>query len=223
MNKNHSPIENHIDFISKEIEKRRSKWTLSALSWMDFDDVKQIILIHISKKWEQYDSKKPLINWISVIISNQFKNLLRNVYGNYSRPCLKCSAMEGNENCRIYGTQNSACSLYKKWENGKRYAYNTRLPLPIENHSQEVSEMPHQEFDLEKSAAQIHEKMKKILTKHDFWLYDMIFIKHLTDEEILSRPFFKIRKNSGKTTIKIFKKSILEKVKQIINSDEIDF
>ena len=44
-------FEDCIEKIDLEINKRRSRWNLTALSWMDFDDVSQIIRIHIFKKW----------------------------------------------------------------------------------------------------------------------------------------------------------------------------
>ena len=42
-------FEDFIEPIDKEIRKRKSKWNLTALSWMDFDDVSQILRIHIFK------------------------------------------------------------------------------------------------------------------------------------------------------------------------------
>ena len=33
--------------INQEINKRRGKWQLKAISWMDFDDVAQILRIHL--------------------------------------------------------------------------------------------------------------------------------------------------------------------------------
>lgn len=86
---------------------------------MDFNDVSQILRIHINNKWPLYDQKQPLAPWVNRIISNQIKNLIRNNYGNYSRPCLKCSAAEGEDLCKIYGKQCGACPLYKKWEKRK--------------------------------------------------------------------------------------------------------
>ena len=44
-------FENFIDEINAEISKRRNKWNLTALTWMDFDDVSQILRIHIYKIW----------------------------------------------------------------------------------------------------------------------------------------------------------------------------
>ena len=67
-------FEDCIESIDTEISKRRSRWNLTALSWMDFSDVSQILRIHIYKKWDMYDPSKPLKPWINRIISNQIKN-----------------------------------------------------------------------------------------------------------------------------------------------------
>ena len=76
MGRKKKPIfEDHIDLIDNEIRKRKGKWNLTAITWIDFDDVSQIIRIHIYKKWNLYDSSKPLIPWINRIISNQIKNI----------------------------------------------------------------------------------------------------------------------------------------------------
>ena len=108
-------FENCIEDINREIAKRRNKWNLTALCWMDFEDVSQILRIHIHKKWHMYDPEKPLGPWVNRIISNQIKNLIRNNYGNFARPCLKCAAAEGVDLCSIYGKQDTSCPLYKHW------------------------------------------------------------------------------------------------------------
>lgn len=108
-------FEDVIDKINLEISKRRGKWNLTILAWMDFDDVSQIIRIHIWKKWKMYDPEKPLAPWLNRIISNQIKNLIRNNYGNFSRPCLRCAAAEGEDLCAIYKKQCSACPLFSNW------------------------------------------------------------------------------------------------------------
>ena len=113
-------FEENIHLIDEEIRKRRNKWSLTALAWMDYDDVSQIIRIHIYKKWHMYDPGKPLAPWLNRIISNQIKNLIRNHYGNYSRPCLKCAASEGEDLCEIYLKQCSDCPLYAEWEKNKK-------------------------------------------------------------------------------------------------------
>ena len=140
-------FEDCIEKIDLEINKRRSRWNLTALSWMDFDDVSQIIRIHIFKKWHLYDQSKSLAPWINTLISNQIKNLIRNNYGNYCRPCLKCAAAESDSLCYIYGTQCSSCPLFAQWEKTKKAAYLTKLPTPLESVQQETEKLELQEFD----------------------------------------------------------------------------
>ena len=114
MKKNKLKFENCISLINTEIVKRKNKWTLSALNWIDFEDVSQIIRFHIYKKWNLYDESKPILPWVNRIISNQIKNLIRNNYGNYARPCLKCAAAIGESECKIYGKQDKSCPMYKR-------------------------------------------------------------------------------------------------------------
>ena len=40
-------FEDSIDIISEEIKKRKGKWTLTSIAWMDFEDISQILKIHI--------------------------------------------------------------------------------------------------------------------------------------------------------------------------------
>ena len=42
--------EDKSDVINRIIEKHRYIWQLKAIAWMDFDDVSQIIKLHIYKK-----------------------------------------------------------------------------------------------------------------------------------------------------------------------------
>jgi hypothetical protein len=81
MKKNKIKFESCINLINTEILKRKNKWTLSTLNWIDFEDVSQIIRFHIYKKWELYDENKPMLPWVNRIISNQIKNLIRNNEG----------------------------------------------------------------------------------------------------------------------------------------------
>jgi len=107
-------FEDNIDIISEEIKKRKGKWTLTSIAWMDFEDISQILKIHIFKKWHLYDQTKPMLPCLNRIISNQLKNLVRNNYTNYCKPCLRCAAAEPDSSCSIYGNQDSRCPLFKR-------------------------------------------------------------------------------------------------------------
>jgi len=114
--------EDKVNVIDCELQKRKHKWHLNALAWFDFEDVEQIIRFHIFKKWDQWDQSRNLEPWVNKIISNQLKNILRNHYSNFARPCLNCPFNEseeeggGENSCSFTASkkQSSECKLYAK-------------------------------------------------------------------------------------------------------------
>ena len=215
-------FEDCIEKIDLEINKRRSRWNLTALSWMDFDDVSQIIRIHIFKKWHLYDQSKSLAPWINTLISNQIKNLIRNNYGNYCRPCLKCAAAESDSLCYIYGTQCSSCPLFAQWEKTKKAAYLTKLPTPLESVQQETEKLELQEFDFETVLKRLNIKLKKVLKSNEWTVYENLYLKNKTEQEVAKILGYKTsekNRNPGYKQIKNIKKSIIEKAKEIIFED----
>lgn len=218
-------FEEVISLIDVEIIKRRGKWNLTAINWMDFDDVSQILRIHIYKKWHLYDPEKPLAPWLNRIISNQIKNLIRNNYGNYSRPCLKCDAAEGEDLCKIYGKQDNSCPLYSNWEKGKKIAHDIKIPVPLENHEQEVFNMHEDRIDLHSNIKKIHEKMQQSLRPVEWKVYTYLYIENLTEEEAAKKMGYKTsekNRSPGYKQIKNIQKSIITKVKKYVKQGEID-
>tara|TARA_R100000406_G_scaffold28254_2_gene18174 strand:+ start:330 stop:1010 length:681 start_codon:yes stop_codon:yes gene_type:complete len=215
-------FEDCIEKIDLEINKRRSRWNLTALSWMDFDDVSQIIRIHIFKKWHLYDQSKSLAPWINTLISNQIKNLIRNNYGNYCRPCLKCAAAESDSLCYIYGTQCSSCPLFAQWEKTKKAAYLTKLPTPLESVQQETEKLELQEFDFNTVLKRLNLKLKKVLKSNEWTVYENLYLKNKTEQEVAKILGYKTsekNRSPGYKQIKNIKKSIIEKAKEIIFED----
>lgn len=220
-----SIFEERFSEINVEIYKRKHKWSLTSLAWMDFDDVAQILRIHIHKKWKMYDQEQPLAPWINRIVSNQIKNLIRNNYGNYSRPCLKCAAAEDEDNCNIYGKQCNTCPLYAAWEKNKKNAHDTKLPLALENHTQEVHEMQDFKIDIEKSAKNVHKKMQQVLKPAEWKVYKLLYIDHKDEEQVASSMGYKTNEKNrapGYKQVQNIKKSIMIKVKKYLYSDDID-
>jgi hypothetical protein len=212
--------------IKVTIEKQRHRWNLTALNWIDFDDVFQIILIHVYNKWKQFDPERgSLVAWLSVLSNHQISNIIRNLYGNYSRPCLKCEASEDTDGCKIYGKQCDNCPLYAEWKKRKQPAYNLKLPLSIENHTNEIHSIFDENQDISGQVERIHEKMKQILKPLEYKVYEGLFILN-EDEEKLAVRLGYISNESGRTPgykqIKNIRKSIVEKLKKAINSDDID-
>lgn len=219
-------FEDSLEAINLEISKRRNKWNLSAINWMDFNDVAQILRIHIYKKWHMYNSRKKLAPWLNRIISNQIRNLIRNHYSNFARPCLKCSAAQDEDGCAIYGKQCNNCPLYSHWSKNKKSAFDTKLTLSIENHSNEISQLPvNSSANLEDSIKNTHAKMQSVLKGSEWKLYRCLYIENKSEDEaakILGYKTTEKNRSAGYKQIKNLKKSILIKVKKYLYNGEID-
>ena len=225
MKKNKIKFEACINLINTEILKRKNKWTLSTLNWIDFEDVSQIIRFHIYKKWNLYDEKKPMLPWINRIISNQIKNLIRNNYGNYARPCLKCAAASGESECRIYGKQDQSCPMFNNWTKTKKNAYDLKMAVSIEDHSYEINNQVCINSDIQKATQNLHEKMKQILKPVEWKVYELLYINHKTEEQvckILKFKYDKEAKSAYNKQLKNIQKSIIRKAKQSLANGEID-
>jgi len=219
-------FEDCIKIIDAEIAKRKGKWTLTAIAWMDYKDVAQILRLHIYKKWEMFDSAKGKLEpWLNTIITNQIRNLIRNHYSNFQRPCLHCAAAQGGNLCAIYQTQCNTCPLFADWEKRKKPAYNTKMPVSIENHIQEISDLHHTSIDIDRTAVNLHEKMKKILKPNEWTIYRMVFVEHENDEKVAKALGFKSNeegRRAGYKQIQNIRKNIIKKVKKALYNDEID-
>lgn len=218
-------FEDCLNQISIEINKRRSKWNLTALAWMDFDDVAQIIRAHIYAKWHLYNQARPLGPWLNAVISSQIKNIVRNEYGNYSRPCLRCDAAEGEDLCRIYTKQCVNCPLFAAWEKTKKRAHDIKLPVSLEFHTQEVHSMMQDNFDIDASAKNLHARMQQILKPIEWRIYRMLYIRHMTDEDVADAMGYTTsekNRSPGYKRIKNIKKIIVAKVKKVLSNGEID-
>ena len=173
-----------------------------------------------------YDSSKPLAPLLNTIISNQIKNLITNHYGNYSRPCLRCAAAEGEDLCKIYVKQCNDCPLYGEWEKNKKRAYNIKIPLSIENHAHEIASISGGDFDVEKNAKTLHNKMQEILKPTEWKVYVSLYIDQKSEEETARKMGYKTTEKNrtpGYKQIKNIKKSIIIKVKKCLHDGEVDF
>jgi hypothetical protein len=215
----------YLDVINTEIAKRRYKWTLNSLAWMDFDDVAQIIRIHVYNKWAQYDPSRPIQPWLNAVITTQIKNIIRNNHGNYARPCLKCDAAEGETGCKIYGKQCEECPLYADWQKRKQSAYNIKLPVSIENHTNEIHQISDEAHDVTDQVKKVHEKMKEVLKPIEYKVYEGLFILN-EDEATVAAKLGYISNEKGRPPgykqIKNIRKTVITKVKKYLNNGEID-
>jgi len=226
MSKKKIKYEDCVEIIDSEIAKRKGKWTLKIINWMDFDDVSQILRFHVFKKWHLYDQAKPLQPWLNRIISNQIKNLIRNNYGNYVKPCLKCAASEHEDMCAIYGSQCSSCPLFKNWEKNKKKAYNTKLPVSLDENMNSVESYECGHIDLQLAFEQIREKLVPKLKPTEQKVFEYVFVEKMSEEAAAKKLGYRVKektKSPGYKQIKNLMKSIALKAKKLLEDEEIIF
>jgi|TARA_R100000152_G_C6780447_1_gene213221 hypothetical protein len=217
--------EDFSDIIDVAIKKQQYKWRLTAVRWFDFEDVEQIIKLHIAKKWHMWDQERPLEPWIGRIISNQLRNLIRNHYGNYVKPCTNCKFALG-EGCSLTKTskQDSTCTLYAKWEKSKKSGLELKTPLSTEDFVQEVEGRPYDGFDFDVSLSKLDVYMEKKLTEVHYKAYKMLYFEEKTEEDVARFMGYKLspQKNKlGYRQVKNLKKKFLETAIEIINEEDI--
>ena len=218
-------FEDFLPVIDIEISKRRHKWSLTSLSWMDFDDVSQIIRIHIYRKWSQYNPEKPIQPWLNSIITNQIRNLIRNNYSNYARPCLKCDAAIDQNGCKIHVTQCAACPMYAYWLKRKQPATNIKIPVSIENHANEVSSIFDESSDILRHVKTLHDKMKEILKPLEWKVYEGLFILGQDEDAVAKKLGYMNNEKDRRPRYKQIRnitKSIVLKAKKCLTNGEID-
>ena len=218
-------FEESIPLINREIDKRKGRWTLNSLSWIDFEDVAQIIKLHVFKKWHLYNPIKPLAPWLNRIITNQIKNIIRNNYGNYSKPCGRCAAAEPQDKCLVYGRQDASCPLVAKWEKTKKIAHDVKIAVPLENHLYEVKSQAYTEDNFFSNARKLHSKMSAVLKPLEWKVYKALYIDNLSEEEAAKVVGYKTSEKDrkpGYKQIKNIQKIIIQKVKKVLGNNEID-
>lgn len=199
---------------------------MTSVHWLDFDDVSQTIRLHIYKKWDQWDPNKTLEPWLNTIITHQIVNILRNLYYNYTRPCLKCAANQGGDLCGITPSQKQCaeCPLFKKWErSSKKRALDMKLPVSADDSSElgmeirnQIESKPQSILDYDTVVPKIHRHMEKILKPLEWKVYKCLFVDFLSEEETAKVMGYKTTEKDripGYKRIKKIKLTIVQKAK----------
>jgi DNA-directed RNA polymerase specialized sigma24 family protein len=185
-------FEDKISEINAEILKRKNKWQLNAIAYMDFDDVSQIIRAHVFKQWSKWDQNRPFLNWLNVVITNKIINLIRNNYSKLAPPCNGCPSNLGGNFCSFTksGERCAECPLYEAWEKKKKLAYNLKLASSSDSEfyiePKESSTEFAEHIDYEKSASKIHFHMKSKLTNAQWKIYNLLIVEGKSEEEVAS-------------------------------------
>ena len=221
--------EEKIDIINGEIRKRKNKWFLDSMPWISFEDVEQIIRVHIFQKWDQWDQKRELKPWINKIITNQFKNILRNYYLNFAKPCSSCpfdSSAAGENFCSFTksGLQDTTCPLYAKWNKSKKNAHDVKIPLRLDAQEYESSVFKGESFQVDGAIEKIQEYLKEELSERQYQIYHMLFVENKSEDEVAKQLGYKTNeqgRTAGYKQIKNMRKFFKEKVIKIIKNKDI--
>lgn len=208
-------FEDKLKEIEAALERKRSKWHLDAVTYIDYDDIKQVIMTHIYKKWHLWDQEKPIEPWLSRVVSNQFKNLLRNHYGNYVNPCPDQHKEDHDP---------LTCPICTKWRNSKKSAYDIKLAVTMEHHMNEICERKDTFLDLELATRKLESEMKIHLNSRQYVAFEMLFVQNKTEEQVANYLGFKTsekKRSAGYKQIKNLKKIFQEKAREIIKEKDI--
>lgn len=226
-------FEDKYDHVIQKIESRKKSWFLSSSPWIDWEDVKQIISNHVYTKWGLWDQSRSLDPWLNRIISNQIKNLLRNTYGNFLRPCGRCpfnsggsidNINESNNTCSWTksGKQDTSCPLFKKWNKTKKHSFhiNTASSIDTEDFQQKCNNS----FDIDIASKKLHKLMKQTLNEKQYTIYEMLYIKNLDINKAAEKLGYKTSergRSAGYKQIKNFEKTFKNLAKKLINRNDI--
>jgi len=214
-NKGEYTYEDFSDIIDAAIKKQQYKWRLRAVRWFDFEDVEQIIKLHIAKKWHMWDQERPLEPWIGRIISNQMRNLIRNHYGNYVNPCPKY---------QFANHDSSTCPICSKWEKSKKMGLELKIPLSTEDFVKEVRGREYTDFDFDGSLKRLDIYMEIKLSDTHYVAYRMLYFEDKTEEDVAKFMGYKIspqKRKLGYRQVKNLKKKFLETALEILKDNDI--
>ena len=108
----------------------------------------------------------------------------------------------------------------------KKRAYDVKIPVSSEDHQYEIKTMDGDQFDIEENAKRLHKKMKTILKPAEWKVYNFLYIEHREEKELAKLMGYKTsekNRSPGYKQIKNIKKSIISKVKKIMEEGEVDF
>jgi len=208
-----------LSYISVEISKRRGRWLLNRISYMDYQDVTQIILAHFFVKWDKWDQAKPLPNWTNAVISHQTRNIIRDVYTSYVKPCVQCPANEGGDLCRIYGKQCSECAVFKKWEKTKAKKHAIELAESFEEIEETLKSKLTTHKHLNYDADQLHQWILPRLTNIQRKVYNLLYIENLDEVDVAKKCGYKTgeqKRSPGYKAIEKMKKIFVKTAKIVM-------
>ena len=199
---NPQKYEDKTEIINEEIRKRFNNWKLTFIHWIDFEDVSQLIKIHIFVKWNKWDQSRPFEPLVNRLITRRMINITRDYSKGIFPPCFNCKYNAGKDGDKYLckktpsGIQSSECSIYDKWLKFRSAGKSTLFPLETIGYNNNISF--NGSFDLGQAEKKLHSIMKKKLNDKHYFIYKMLFIDGLEEEEIAELLRFKTSEKNRK-------------------------
>jgi len=128
-----------------------------------------------------------------MIISNQIKNLIRNNYSSFAKPCLRCPHNMGANSCDFTKSkeQDETCKDFAKWKKKKERAYNIKLPLALEEGIATGTATIRDFVDYKESSGKLHDLVMNQLNEKHKNIYYMLYIENIDENEVAQKFGFK--------------------------------
>lgn len=120
--------------VASKIARRLAR--IYKFGYHEVEDFVQDSYIIAISSIDKYDSKRPLVNFLSIHLRNRFNNFKRDKFQRISKPCEKCPLgawIKNGDLCKIYEIKED-CSLYYKWVMTNSAKKNLMQPTYIEGH-----------------------------------------------------------------------------------------
>jgi hypothetical protein len=115
--------------------------------------------------------------------------------------------------------------MFLAWHKNKKNAYNLKMTVSIEEHSNEINNQTYTSSDEQRASENLHSKMKEILKPIEWRVYELLYIKCRSEEQVCKTLGFKYNKDA-KTTynkqLRNIQKSIIKKAKACLQNGEVD-
>lgn len=220
-------FEDKIECIDKLILKNKGRWRLADMEGLSFDDVAQIIRLHIYNKWSLWDQERPFECWCNKLIIHQITNCVRNVYYKDAPPCSSCPFDRDGELCGYTsnGLKCAECPAYKKWSKKKqsRFLLKTATSINTETYKETPDHNdPSVAIKIESSIPKFHAFiLSAVPEKMGNW-YKLMYIDNLSDAEIITLIKQKTNKVITKRQLALIRKQLQEIAKDKIKDFDID-
>lgn len=212
---------------------KRGFWNLEAICHVSYEDVCQIIRLHVYSQFDQWNQELPFHPWAARLINNQISNLKEQYYGKFAPPCRKCDDDLGSNLCgrTESGIKCSECPFFAKWEQKKEAAYRVILAESADKAYYEdedgegrIKIEAAQSPDYFLASSRLHQMVMNGLNDKMKKVYRLLYIENRSDDYVAKEMGFKTNekgKRPGYRSIWGMKREIVARAKEIMKETDI--